>query len=132
ARIEASDDALAADNEAVAWLDSRDDINVTIVSEDATTLQKLLSQDPSLHLTIVKPSAYNGVTGGIVVFDRWLPDNAPSRPALFVAPPSASAWLGQPGDVERSARWSTPGTHPVVSGVDPFTVDVKRVRRFDV
>jgi hypothetical protein len=70
------------------------------------------------------------VSSGIVVFDRWLPPSAPSRPALCVAPPD-SAWLGKAGEIERSARWLAAGTHPVVAGLDPLTVDVKRVRGFE-
>ena len=127
ARIEAADDALTEDNEAVAWLESRDEINVTLVSDDPAALQQLFSHDPSLRVTAVKPAAYAAPASGVVVFDRWLPAEVPTRPALFVAPP-ASSWLGQPGEIERSARWSAAGSHPVVFGVDPLTIEVKRVR----
>jgi hypothetical protein len=130
ARIESPGDALAEDNEAVAWLESRDEIAVTIVSDDPTALQSLLSHDPSLSITVVKPSAYMAVASGVVVFDRWLPADAPARPSLFVAPP-ATGFLGQVGEIERSARWTVVGSHPAVAGVDPLTVDVKRVRGFE-
>jgi hypothetical protein len=63
------------------------------------------------------------------VFDRWLPDQPPGRPALVIAPPS-SGWLGQRGSEERAARWSVPGMHPAIAGVDPHTVDVKKVFAF--
>ena len=77
----------------------------------------------------VKPAEYKPATGGIVIFDRWLPPAAPTQPALCIAPP-ASAWLGQPGAEERGARWVSPGTHAVIAGVDPLTIDVKRVRGY--
>ena len=38
ARIEAADDALAEDNEAVAWLEGRDEVNVTLVSDSPAAL----------------------------------------------------------------------------------------------
>jgi len=129
ARIETTDDALAEDNEAVAWIDGADAVNVSVVSENGAALASLLQQDPSLNVVFVKPAEYNAATGGIVIFDRWLPPTAPTQPALCIAPP-ASTWLGQPGTEEHGARWVSSGTHPVIAGVDPLTVDVKRVRGY--
>jgi hypothetical protein len=130
ARLEAGDDGLAEDNEAVAWIDGAEAVDVTVVSENPAALALLLKQDPSLNVTFVKPAAYVPVTSGIVVFDHWLPTEAPARSALIVAPPAA-AWLGQPGAEEKSARWIATGTHPVVAGVDSLTLDLKRVRAFE-
>jgi hypothetical protein len=129
ARIETADDALAEDNEAVAWIDGTDAVNVSVVSENGAALAPVLQQDPSLHVVFVKPAEYKPATGGIVVFDRWLPPDPPTQPALCIAPP-ASSWLGRPGAEERGARWVSPGTHPVIAGVDPLTIDVKRVRGY--
>ncbi len=64
------------------------------------------------------------------MFDRWLPAERTGRPALVIAPP-ASDWLGKKGAEERSARWTSAGTHPVVAGVDPLTVDLKKVTGYD-
>lgn len=130
ARIESDGDSLAEDNEAVAWIEGVDEVDVTLVSENPTALAALFSGDPSLKVRAVKPAAYAPVTSGIVVFDRWLPPAAPTQPALCIAPP-ASGWLGKPGADERGARWSTPGSHPVVAGVDALTIDVKHVRAYD-
>lgn len=129
ARIETTDDALAEDNEAVAWIDGVDAVNLSVVSENPTALAPLLQQDPSLHVVFVKPAEYKQATGGIVIFDRWLPPTPPTQPALCIAPPS-SAWLGDPGAPEQAARWIVGGTHPVIAGVDPLTIDVKRVRGY--
>jgi len=129
ARIETESDALTEDNEAVAWIEGVEAVDVTIVSDDPALLGLLFRQDPSLNVVFVKPAAYTPVGTSIVVFDRWLPAEAPSRPALCVAPPAAT-WLGQPGVEEKAARWTAAGTHPTVAGVDPLTVDVKRVRAY--
>jgi hypothetical protein len=64
-----------------------------------------------------------------VIFDRWLPEQPPGRPALAIAPP-ASSWLGKRGDEEKAARWTTGTSHPVLAGVDPLTVDVKKVTAY--
>ncbi|HEX5069571.1 MAG TPA: VWA domain-containing protein [Vicinamibacterales bacterium] len=129
ARIETEDDALAEDNEAVAWIEGVDAVNVSVVSENPSTIGALLQQDPSLQVVFVKPAEYKPATGGIVIFDRWLPPQTPTQPALCIAPP-ASVWLGEPGANEPGARWIAGGTHPVIAGVDPLTIDVKRVRGY--
>jgi hypothetical protein len=70
------------------------------------------------------------VREGVVIFDRWLPAEAPSVPALCLAPPAA-AWLGRVGAVEHTPRWSHAGTHDVLAGLDPMTVDVARAYAYD-
>lgn len=127
ARIESDDDALAEDNEAVAWLDGTEPVEVLLVSEQPSALQSLLALDPSLRVTIAKPSEFRAPESGIVIFDRWAPAEQPARPSLVIAPPEAG-WLGRPGAEERLARWATSISHPVVNGVDPDTLNVKRAR----
>lgn len=129
ARVEAATDSLAEDNEAVAWIHGAETVRVTLVSPDASPIEPVLRADPSLNVVAVKPDAYQAPAEGIVIFDRWLPADAPSRPALAIAPP-ATAWLGARGAEERIARWVATSAHPVLSGVDPLTVDVKRVTGF--
>jgi hypothetical protein len=129
ATVEAPDDALAADNEAFAWIEGAETIDVTVVTNDAAGAGLLFRADPRLRPTFVAPDQYKGAESGILVFDRWLPDQAPGRPGLIIAPPS-SGWLGERGTEERAARWSAPGTHAAVAGVDPHSVDVKKVFAF--
>ncbi len=80
--------------------------------------------------TFVAPAAYKPVREGVVIFDRWLPAEAPSVPALCLAPPAA-AWLGRVGAVEHTPRWSHAGTHDVLAGLDPMTVDVARAYAYE-
>ena len=129
ARVEAATDALAEDNEAVAWVHGAETVPVAIVSPDPTDLERVLRSDPSIAVTTMRPESYQAPAEGIVIFDRWTPAEAPRRPALFIAPP-ATAWLGVRGAEERAARWLGTAVHPVVSGVDPLTVDVKKVGGF--
>jgi hypothetical protein len=129
ARVEAPTDSLPEDNEAVAWIHGAEIVPVTIVSPDPTALERVLRVDPSIRITVARPEIYQPPTEGIVVFDRWLPAEPPGRPALVIAPP-ASNWLGTRGEEERTARWLASSPHAVLSGVDPLTIDVKRVAGF--
>lgn len=126
ARIRADRDALSVDDEAVAWLDGTEPLAVTVVSDDPGALALLLKRDPSIKAAFARPAEYRPGREDVVIFDRCLPAQAPSRPALYIAPPAA-AWLGRVGAEEKAPKWTTPGTHPVVVGVDPLTIDVKRV-----
>ena len=129
ARVEAATDSLAEDNEAVAWIHGAEVVPVTIVSQDAAALEAVLRADPSIRITTARPEIYQPASEGIVIFDRWLPAEPPGRPALVIAPPAA-AWLGTRGAEERTARWVASAAHAVLSGVDPLTVDVKKVAGF--
>jgi hypothetical protein len=127
ARISAPRNALDVDDEAAAWLRSAEPLAVTIVSPDAGALALLLQRDPSIRLTLVNPVDYQPGRADVVVFDRWLPASAPGVPVLAIAPPPSS-WLGAAGTEERTPRWTGTGVHPVVAGVDPLTLDLKRAR----
>ncbi len=129
ARISAPEDALVADDEAVAWFAAAERVPVTLVSENPGALGLALERNPSVHATFVAPSAYAPVREGILIFDRWLPAAAPDRPALCLAPPAA-AWLGTPGDSEDSPRWNGTASHPIVLGVDLQTLVVEQARRY--
>src|SRR6185503_15158009 len=103
AHVEAPNDGLAEDNDAFAWIDGADALEVTVVSENPGLLAAL-GLDQRVHATFVKPADCRASRDGVVIFDRWLPDQPPGRPALAIAPP-ASAWLGKRGDEEKAARW---------------------------
>lgn len=130
ARISAPSDNLAIDDVAVASVAGAQPMAVTVVSDDPAPLTALLSRFPFVQATFVTTAAYRAGNADAVIFDRWLPPNAPSQPALCIAPPAAS-WLGKPGVEEKQPRWMTAGTHPVVFGVDPLTVDIKRAHAYD-
>jgi len=129
AHVRADENALAVDDEAVAWLTGADPLTVTVVSDAPGPLVDLLKRDSSIRLAVVATTAYRPARDGVLIFDRWLPAEAPSRPALAIAPP-VTAWLQDGAADERSPRWSTPGTHPVVAGVDPLTIDIRHAHAY--
>ena len=113
AKISAPANALSIDDEAVAWVPGAEPVPVTVVSDQPGPLQQLLQRDPGLRVTFVTTSAYRPGGEAVVIFDRWVPPDAPRHPALFIAPPAAP-WLGTagrrgaPGDLDEDRGTSCP------------------------
>jgi hypothetical protein len=129
ARIEGASDAMAEDDEAVAWLEGAEAVEVALVSDDPIAILRILRQDRSLNVTPMRPANYVAPSSGIVVFDRWAPAAAPTRPALLIAPPTTS-WLGEAGADEREPLLAAAASHPAVAGVDPLTLELERARKY--
>jgi hypothetical protein len=141
ARVDARGNALAIDDEAVAWFERARPLSITVVGEQTDWLARLFAGNPEVTARFVTPAAYRppspGGFGGTgpgqedaIVFDRWAPPDQPSLPALYFEPPPQGAWLTGGDAVEDRPRWMTAGTHPVVRGVDPFTLDIERARSY--
>lgn len=133
-RITAPKNALAIDDEAVAWIADAEPLAVTVVSESPGFLQILFGRLPGMKATFIAPAAYARPRTGaedVVVLDHWVPAEAPARPALFVSPPPDVArtapWVGTARQ-ELEPAWSTSLAHPVLRGVDPSTVALERAR----
>jgi hypothetical protein len=130
ARVEARGNALEIDDEAVAWFEQARPFAVTVVGEKTEWLAHLFAASQEVTATFVTPSAYRAGQEDAVVFDRWAPPNQPDRPALYFAPPARGAWLAGGDTVEDLPKWPAAGSHAVVRGVDPFTLNIERVRPF--
>lgn len=129
AHVSAARNALDVDDDAVAWLTMADPVSVTVVSENAKVLADLLRHDSNVKVTFVRPAAYQPATSDVVIFDRWLPAGSPTRPMLAIAPPS-STWLGPSGREELAPKWTQSTPHPILDGVDPYTLDIAKVRGY--
>ena len=131
ARVSAPENALDTDDEASAWLEGGEPLNVTVVTaERGTGVDLLLERAPGVRPTFVAPAAYTPGREDVVIFDRVVPREPPGRPALFIAPTTAS-WLGTRGEDEATPQWTTSTPHAVTAGVDPLTLDVKRAAAYD-
>ena len=131
ARVSAPKNALAIDDEAVAWMAGSEVLDVTVVTDAAGVgpLAELLQRDPGVKVTFVTTANYRPGREDVTIFDRTAPAAAPTRPALVIAPP-ASAWFGPPASEEKAARWVAESAHPVLAGVDPLTVEVRRAHAY--
>lgn len=130
ARIHAAGDALDIDDTAVAWLPMAEPVKVTVVSARPEALTHLLEQDASVQAVAIAPAAYRPLETDVWIFDGWTPPESPARPALYLDPPAAP-YLGRVAADEVAPRWSDAQRHPVLDGVDPFTLDLPRARAFD-
>jgi hypothetical protein len=143
-RIDAPENALATDDEAFAWVVRARPLVVTVVGTQTQWLRAAFERDPDVRATFLDPAAYTAMPAtataraDVIIFDRWAPPAAPANPALFFAPPAGTPWLLAPADAassrstpdERAPKWEIPGSHPVVQGVDPFTLTVDRARSY--
>ena len=132
ARVDARGNALAIDDEALAWFEQARRLAVTVVGERTEWLAHVLAANPEVSATFVTPSGYRPGLGqeDAVVFDRWAPPNQPGKPALYFAPPAHGGWLSGADSLEDLPKWPAAGSHPVVRGVDPFTLNIERARPF--
>jgi hypothetical protein len=127
ARIEAGRNALAADDEAVAWIRRAAPLSVVVVGADTAWLQPLFASATDVRPSFQAPGAYHPGTEDVVVFDRWTPAAPSARPALYIEPPAA-AWLSRADQVEPHPKWAVPAPHALLDGVDVETFSVDRAR----
>jgi hypothetical protein len=137
-RVEAPNNALEADDTAFAWVARSRPIAVAVVGERSEWLREAFSRDPGVRAIFLAPSNWTGDAAAarvdLVIFDRWAPPEMPAVPALLFAPPAATPWLSDASAIagagERRPRWEVPGSHPVVQGVDPFTLTIELARAY--
>jgi hypothetical protein len=125
ARVSAPRDALAIDDEAVAWFDGAEPVSVTVVSAEPGALGLLLERHAGVDARYVAPGRYGPDESDVLIFDGWLPADPPGKPLLVLSPPT-SPWLGERLSEERDPLWSRGGWHPVLAGVDPRTLQITR------
>lgn len=82
-------DALSSDNVAYATLPKREQISVLLVTEENPFLEKVLSVDEKLDLSIMKPLDYEATpkSAQVVIFDRYSPKNIGDGNYMFIYPP---------------------------------------------
>lgn len=85
-------DALPTDNVAYAALPKRELISVLLVTNENPFLQKVLSVDEKLNLSIMTPAEYesDAKEAQVVVFDRFNPTMLGDGNYMFIYPPKAT------------------------------------------
>jgi von Willebrand factor type A domain/Aerotolerance regulator N-terminal len=113
------DDALAADNEAVALLPKHEPLPVLLVSDGDFFLERVLEANgDAIRLTITKELPQSVPPGTLVLFHRKVPEKLPPG-SVFVIDPAASTDLWQLGD---------PIVNPVVARQDKDSPLLAHVR----
>ncbi len=123
-------DILITDNVAYATLPKRELISALLVTNENPFLEKALSVDEKLDLTITTPEEYesSALTAEVVIFDRYSPNTLDDGNYMFIYPPKNNetpeenavkpeiVWnIGNPLDTPIITDWER--THPVLRHV---------------
>ena len=127
-------DTLRTDNVAYAALPKRERIPVLLVTEENPFLEKALSVDENLILSITAPEDYDANTTGyhVVIFDRFSPPTLGEGNYMFIYPPRNSpasmSWIiGGPIETPIITDWKR--THPILLHVHLENVQIGEAYR---
>ena len=122
-------DALHTDNVAYAALPKREHIPVLLVTEENPFLEKALSVDENLSLSVTTPENYDADATGynVVIFDRFAPPTLGNGNYMIVYPPknslAAASWkIGDSLDTPIITDWER--THPILRHVHLENVQI--------
>lgn len=124
-------DDFSTDN--VAWLSLRPTakIRTLIVAEPAATgtyfLQRVLSPDPRVELSMVAPAAYTDTSEyDLIVFYGFAPDTLPACTLLFINALPKADGLGSTSTIENPPVLSMDAEHPLLRfNVNPANVAIR-------
>ncbi len=123
-------DALPTDNVAYATLPKREQTSILLVTEENPFLEKVLSVDDKLNLTVVAPAEYDSsaIDAQVVIFDRYSPPTLGDGNYMFIYPPKSAnspdvgedtaiaAWeIGESLETPIITDWDR--THPILRHV---------------
>ena len=122
-------DALHTDNVAYAALPKRERMPVLLVTEENPFLEKALSVDEKLNLSVTTPEGYDPNTTGyhVVIFDRYSPPTLGDGNYMFIHPPkqapAPASWeIGAPLETPIITDWER--THPILRHVHLENVQI--------
>ena len=122
-------DALHTDNVAYAALPKRERMPVLLVTEENPFLEKALSVDEKLNLSVTTPEGYDPNTTGyhVVIFDRYSPPTLGDGNYMIIHPPKNSpapaSWeIGDSLETPIITDWER--THPILRHVHLENVQI--------
>ena len=132
AAIRSGDDAFSPDDIAYAYLPVKRKTKTLLVTSGNKFLENALRLDRLVDLSITAPAGYkDGKEFDALVFDRFVPEEAPPRPALVIGAQKAS-WLREPAGYVAHPRFETwMENHPVMQHVSLYDVSVESAARLD-
>ena len=144
-------DALSTDNTAYATLPKREHISVLLVTAENPFLEKVLTVDEQIKLTVLTPAEYevNGLAESlnpqgkpkdyqVVIFDRYNPSTLGAGNYMFIYPPASASSLEDSDTVLKwdiAASLETPiiteweRTHPILRHVHLENVQIGEAYR---
>ena len=132
AGIRATNDALAVDDVAFAYLPIQRKIRTLLVTRGNPYLETFLKLDPSVELFINNAQNYREPPDiDALIFDRFAPQTPPSKPALILGVPRVS-WLPAPQGIVRkpvTTLWSR--SHPIMQHVPDGELYIESATRID-
>jgi hypothetical protein len=133
-----TDDALAVDNIAYAWVPPSRTLDVLVVSHQSpfhAELDTIARATPNLRFHFMEPDEYTpGIEANadVVLFRRFVPAVEPLRPSLFLYPAVGEHLFAVLGDVENIDVLDWNDRHPVLRNLRPVTPNpLKHVRLLD-
>jgi len=128
-------DAFSPDDVAYAYLPVKRRAKTLLVTSGNKFLESVLKLDSLVDLTVTTPAGYTGSSDyDAYVFDRFVPQQQPARPAMIVgmAENSNISWLPKRlGTVSKPTFESRMENHPVMSHVVLNDVAVESAVRVD-
>jgi len=132
AALRSDGDAFSPDDTAYAYLPVKRKTRTLLVTSGNKFLENALKLDRLVELSVAAPAGYkDGKEFDAIVFDRFAPQEAPSRPALVVGAQKAP-WLREPTGYVGHPRFETwMENHPVMQHVSLYDVTVENAARLD-
>ena len=132
ASIRSDGDAFSPDDIAYAYLPVKRRTKTLLVTTGNKFLENALKLDRLVELSITAPATYTDAKEyDAIVFDRFAPQEAPSRPALIIGAQRAP-WLREPSGFVANPRFETwMEKHPVMQHVSLYDVSVENAARVD-
>jgi Ca-activated chloride channel family protein len=116
-----ADDALAADDVALAWLPRGAPLDLLVVSEAPSAfgaLARTMTNGRAEEVSLARWTADPAMAGTrVVVFDRIAPPGPPPAHALYVAPPAGSDACPVDETADDAAVIDWDADHPIVAGL---------------
>ena len=123
--LDGGGDALAVDDEAVAWIPSEPPLDVLLVTESdalGAAMRSLVGAVPAARLEVVNAAGLRegaglASVGGVTIYDRVVPSDELPGNALYLAPPPGNAICPSLRAVDDAAVVDWVADHPVLAGL---------------